>query len=294
LKSDTVCFNQKTLGKEVNLSGIGLFTGEKVSLVLKPAEENHGIVFQRTDLPDRPKIPANLDFVKKTPRCTILGNKEISILTVEHLLSALNAYEIDNLKIELHGSEVPVSDGSSKAFVDLIEEAGIKEQKEPKKLVIFKKPIYWTEKDVHIIALPSKDYRISYLLDYPQTDFLKSQYYATVVSPFSYKNEISPCRTFSIYEEIEPLLKSGFIKGGCLDNAVIIKENRVLNPEGIRFSEEPARHKILDLIGDLSLLGGKIFGHIIAVKSGHYSNISFAKKALKMMEEEKILLSKEG
>ena len=286
LTSDSSPFKQKTIKKEVSISGVGLFTGSKVSLTLKPAQENHGVVFQRVDLPDKPKIYAKLSYVKETPRCTILGNEKISILTVEHLLSALNAYEVDNLLIEIFGPEVPVCDGSSKAFVELIEQSGVEELEDNKKLIKLKKPVYWSQKEVHIVALPSNDFRISYLLHYPKTDVLKSQYYTSVVDPYIYKEEISPCRTFSIYEEIEPLLKKGFIKGGGLNNAVIVKDNRILNPDGVRFPEEMARHKILDLIGDLSLLGGKIFGHIIAIRSGHFSNISFAKKVLKILEME--------
>ena len=312
MTSDTSICKQKTIEKEVSLTGVGLFTGTNVSLTLKPAKENCGIIFQRTDLAESPTIPAKLSFVKETPRCTILGNDRASIWTVEHLLSALNAYEIDNVLVEVHGPEIPVCDGSSKTFVEMIEQGGVVEQDAEKKIIILSKPIYWSQKEVHIVALPSSDFRISYLLHYPKTEMLKSQYYTTVVDPYIYKEEICPCRTFSVYEEIEPLLKKGVIRVGGLNNAdinkilspggigsseeishykildlaVVIKDNKVLNPEGIRFPEEMARHKILDLIGDLSLLGGKIFGHIIAIRSGHFSNISFARKILKLLETE--------
>jgi UDP-3-O-[3-hydroxymyristoyl] N-acetylglucosamine deacetylase len=274
-------FKQRTIEKEVSLPGIGLFTGAKVFLKLKPASENSGIVFRRTDLKGKPTIPGKLDFVKDTPRCTIVGDGKVSILTVEHLLSALHAYEIDNILIEIEGPEIPVCDGSSKLFTDLIDRAKVKEQRENKRIINIEKPIFWSKNEVHIVALPAKDFKISYLLHYPNFDILKSQYYTCVVDPVTYKNEIAPCRTFSIYEEIEPLLKKGFIKGGGLNNAVIIKDNRILNPDGVRFVEEMARHKILDLIGDLSLMGVKMFAHIVAIRSGHFSNISFAKKILK-------------
>lgn len=287
MTSSATCFyKQKSIEREGSIAGIGLFTGSKISMKLKPAHENHGIVFQRVDLPDKPLIRASLSNVKETPRCTILGNDKASVWTVEHLLSALNAYEIDNALIEIHGPEVPVCDGSSKAFVEMIEKAGIVDLNAEKKLVILSKPIYWSQQEVHIVALPANDFRVSYLLHYPKTEILKSQYYTSVVDPYIYKEELSPCRTFSVYEEIEPLLEKGFIKGGGLNNAVIIKDNKILNPDGIRFPEEMARHKILDLIGDLSLLGGKIFGHIIAIRSGHFSNISFARKVLKILETE--------
>jgi len=303
LTCDSSICKQKTIEREISISGVGLFTGSKVSLTLKPAKENEGIVFQRVDLPNKPKIPAKLSFVKETPRCTILGDDKISIWTVEHLLSALSAYEIDNALIEISGPEVPISDGCSRSFVEMIEQSGIVDLNAEKKLIVLSRPIYWSQKEVHIVALPASDFRISYLLHYPKTEILKSQYYTTVVDPYVYKEELSTCRTFSVYEEIEQLLEKGFFKGGVLNNdvilkdnkslnsdvlrvAVIIKDNKILNPDGIRFPEEMARHKILDLIGDLSLLGGKIFGHIIAIRSGHFSNISFAKKVLKLLEME--------
>lgn len=288
LTSGSIAYKQKTLQKEAFISGTGLFTGSKACITLKPAEENHGIVFQRADLPGQPKISAKLKNVKETPRCTILGNDSFSIQTVEHLLSALSAYEIDNLLIEIQGPEVPVCDGSARAFVELIEETGIVLQKAERNLIVLNQPIYWSQQEVHIVALPSSDFRISYLLHYPKIEMLKSQYYTSVVDPFIYKEEISPCRTFSVYEEIEPLLERGVIKGGGLNNAVVIKDNKVLNSDGLRFSDEMARHKVLDLIGDLSLLGGKILGHIIAIRSGHFSNISFAKKVLTKLELEAI------
>lgn len=278
--------NQKTLKKEASLSGVGLFTGEKVNLTLKPAPINSGIIFKRIDLPDKPKFVASLNSVKETPRCTIIGDEKASILTVEHLLSALAAYEIDNLLVEIDGSEIPVGDGSSQIFVDLIENGKIEEQSANKKIIKIDKALYWSKGDVHIVALPSDSYRISYLLHYPHSDLLKSQYFTAIVDTATYKESIAPCRTFSIYEEIESLLKKGFIKGGGLNNAVIIKDNKILNPDGVRFPEEMARHKILDLIGDLSLMGGKIYGHIIAIRSGHFSNISFAKMLLKSITTE--------
>lgn len=275
-------FRQKTLKKEISLQGIGLFTGSDVVLTLKPASENHGIIFHRTDLEDEVKIPAKLDFVKETPRCTILGSESASIWTVEHLLSALHAYGIDNLDIYVNGPEVPVCDGSAKYFAEMIEKSGLVELDGHKKIIRFSEPLYWSESEILIVALPSDEYRVTYLLHYPQIEILKSQYFSLCIDNISYKNEIAPCRTFSVYEEIEPLLKKGFIKGGGLNNAVIIKENKIFNPDGLRFAEEMARHKILDLIGDFSLLGAKIFGHIIAIRSGHYSNISFAKKIEKI------------
>lgn len=274
-------YQQKTIEKEVFLNGIGLFTGAKVSILLKPAKENTGIIFKRVDIENnKTSIFANLSFVQQTPRSTILGDGKVNILTVEHLLSAIGAFEIDNLIIEVKGPEIPVGDGSANIFVDLIEKAKVVEQKENKKILKLLKPMHWSKKEVHIIAIPSDEYKISYLLNYPNSKILKSQYYTCVVTPSSYKKEIASARTFSLYEEIEPFLKKGLIKGGGLSNALVIKEDKILNPDGIRFEEEMARHKILDLIGDLSLIGKKINAHIIAIRSGHFSNISFAKKLI--------------
>lgn len=214
MTSDTCVYKQKSIANEISISGIGLFTGSEVSMTLKPAGENHGVVFQRADVPGKPLIHARLANVKETPRCTILGTDKSSVWTVEHLLSALNAYEIDNVLIEIFGPEIPVCDGSSKAFVQMIEKAGVVDLNAEKKLIVLSKPIYWSQQEIHIVALPSTDFRISYLLHYPKTEILKSQYYTSVVDPYIYKEELSPCRTFSVYEEIEPLLEKGFIKGG--------------------------------------------------------------------------------
>ncbi len=196
---------------------------------------------------------------------------------VEHLLSALGAMEIDNAKIEIQGPEVLAADGSAQLFVELIEEARVEIQRAPRRFLHISNPIYWTQGEVHLIALPAKEFRISYTMHYPQSSLLRSQYYTVSLSPKHFKEEIAPCRTFSFYEEILPLIEKGLIKGGGLENAVVIKGDQIMNPEGARFQDEMVRHKILDLIGDLSLIGIPLLGHIISVRSGHSSNILFAK-----------------
>ncbi len=268
---------QKTIEREASASGIGLFTGEKVSLKIVPAPPNSGIVFQRVDLPGKPEIPARLSFVREAPRCTRLAFEKASIHMVEHLLSALGAMGVDNVRIEVEGPEILAADGSAKLFVELIEEAGLKNQKAKRPYLKISNPIYWSEGDVHLIALPANEYRISYTLHYPQSPLLRSQYYTVSLSPDRFKEEIAPSRTFSLYEEILPFIEKGMIKGGGLENALVIKGDQIMNPEGARFSDEMVRHKILDLIGDLSLIGAPILGHIISVRSGHSSNIAFAK-----------------
>lgn len=280
-----VNLQQKTIKKRISVEGIGLFTGKEVLLNFIPAPEDTGIIFKRIDLKGKPEVPASLEYVQKAPRCTIIGSKDFSILTVEHLLSSLKAYGIDNLIIEINGPEIPACDGSAKIFVELIEKAGVQKQEKEKKVIKITSPIFWTKDEVHIIGLPSKEFVVSYLLHYPNSRFLKSQYFTASINEEIFKKEIASARTFSLYEEIEPFLKKGLIKGGGLNNAVIIKDDKVLNMEGVRFPDEMVRHKILDLIGDLSLIQADLCAHIIAIRSGHFSNISFAKKIKKIVEE---------
>lgn len=272
---------QKTCKREASISGVGLFTGEPSVMKLIPAPAGHGIVFYRTDLPDHPQIPARLQFVRDTLRSTRLATKTASLALVEHLLSALYACEIDNARIEVEGPEVPIGDGSAKQFVELIEQAGIETLDQPRDYFVVEQPLFWSDKETHLIALPSSEFRISYTLHYPQSKLIRSQYYSFDVHREGYKTEIAPCRTFSIYEEIAPLIEQGLIKGGALNNALIIQNDQIVNPEGARFPDEMVRHKVLDLIGDLSLIGRFLKAHIIAVRSGHASNIAFANTLLK-------------
>lgn len=276
---------QRTLRGSISAAGTGLFSGEKVSITLSPAGENTGIVFQRVDLPHQPKLPARSDYVQATPRCTIIGSGKVIVQTVEHLLAALRAYNIDNVLIEISGGEVPIFDGSSRNFVELIEKAGICELEAEKEIFKLKGPIFWSQGDIHLIALPSEEYRISYTLHYPHSFTIGTQFYTFVLDQEGFKNEIASCRTFSIYEEIAPMIEKGLVKGGSLDNAIIIKGDAIVNPEGLRYPDEMARHKILDLIGDLSLVP-PFLAHVVAVRSGHSSNNAFAKELLNHIKME--------
>lgn len=269
--------SQKTLKKEAFLTGNGLFTGAKVSLRMIPSPENSGIIFSRKDIPHLAPLPALLPFVKKTPRCTSLMYKTgESIVMVEHLLSAIKAYGIDNLRIELDGPEIPVGDGSASFFIEMIEKSGILSQNAAKKRGVLQEPLYWSQQDTHLIALPDTEFRVSCTLHYPQSSFIRSQYYSLVVNRDSFKKEIAMCRTFSLYEDIAVMLEKGLLKGGGLENGVVIKDHAVMNPEGLRCTDEMVRHKILDLIGDLSLIGMDFCAHIIAIRSGHAANVAFA------------------
>ncbi len=277
---------QRTLKESVSAKGVGVFTGEQVSVCMRPLPQGSGILFKRVDLPHQPLLPAKLEYVQGTPRCTIIGDKGVSVQTVEHILAALKAYGIDNLLIEISGAEVPIFDGSSSRFVEMIEEGGVVELEETLPVYSIEAPVFWSQGGIHLIALPSSEYRVSYTLYYPQSSAIGSQFYSAVIGQELFKKEIAPCRTFSIYEEIAPMIEKGLVKGGSLENAVIIKENQVVNPEGLRFADEMVRHKVLDLIGDLSLVPVPFLAHIIAIRSGHASNNAFAKQLFNQIKME--------
>lgn len=274
---DTACIGRKkrkaqTLQREVFATGTGLFTGVEAKITLLPAPVGTGIVFQRTDLPDSPQFRVHLHLVQGTPRCTIVGNDEFSVQTVEHLLAALSAHQIDNVHIQLTGPEVPIFDGSSLTFIQMLCDAGCVEQEEEKTIYELSRPIYCVKNDALLVALPSDDWKISYTLHYPHDSCIGTQFYSTLISRELFEQNIAPCRTFSVYEEIAPLIEKGFLKGGSLDNAIVIKNNQVMNPEGLRFPDEMVRHKILDMIGDLYLMGISFSAHIVAIRSGHCMN----------------------
>lgn len=269
---------QHTLADEVSFSGIGIHTGQCVHMRFIPAGVNKGIVFRRTDIPDALDIPAKLEYVLDTSRSTTIGIGKVLIHTVEHVLAALKAYQVDNLIIEVSNLEPPVGSGGSAEFVDMIEQVGVVEQNGTVPCVKLNRPIYWSEGDIHLVALPSEKYQISYTLSYPNTEALKSQFCSFIIDNVTFKRELAPCRTFSLYDEVSFLMDRGLIKGGSLDNAVVIKGNAVFSKGGLYFDDEMVRHKMLDVVGDLSLIDFDLIAHIISIKSGHASNFAFAKK----------------
>jgi UDP-3-O-[3-hydroxymyristoyl] N-acetylglucosamine deacetylase len=278
---------QYTLKEPTSFSGIGIHTGKIVNLRFCPAKEGTGIIFKRMDLAGHPIIPARLEYVQDTSRSTTIGIKEIRIHTVEHVLAAIKACQIDNVCIEISNIEPPVGNGSSDVFVEMIEKVGVRAQEANTCIVKIQQPIYWSEGDIHLVALPADEYRISYTLNYSTSHFLHAQFHSTVVTHDNFKREIAPCRTFSLYKEISALIDRGLIKGGSLDNAVVIKDDAIISKGGLFFQDEMARHKILDLIGDLSLIGFDFQAHIMAIRSGHASNFAFAKKLLNHITENK-------
>jgi UDP-3-O-[3-hydroxymyristoyl] N-acetylglucosamine deacetylase len=272
---------QRTLKRQVSFSGVGIHTGKEVTIRFCPASAHSGIVFQRMDLSGKPTIPAAVEYVQDTSRSTMIGIGSCSVQTVEHVLAAVSAYQIDNLCIQVTEGEPPIGDGSSHTFVELIEEAGIEEQEANKNIVSLKHPVHFSAGQTHLVALPSHEFRISYTLHYPNTPVIRCQYLSLAITPQVFKEQIARCRTFALYEEITLLMERGLIRGGSLENAVVIKDDVVFSKEGLRYPDEMVRHKILDLIGDLSLVGFPFLAHIIAIRAGHAANVEFGKELVK-------------
>lgn len=279
---------QRTLAEEVSFSGIGLHLGEVVTIRFCPAEVDFGIAFLRVDLPERPLIRCTVDNIRDTTRSTTLGYDGFSVHTVEHVLAALRAYEIDNALIELTAFEPPVGNGSSDIFVDMIEEAGIEQQPATIALRNLQHPIFHSEGDIHLVALPCDRFKVSYTLSYPGHPLLDAQYFSTDITPEIFKSELAPCRSFGLYEEIGHLIDRGMIKGCSLANAVVIKGDVAFSKGGLFFPDEMVRHKVLDLVGDISLVGFPFLAHIIAIRSGHTSHKAFSKKLRNAFTMEKV------
>lgn len=277
---------QQTLARSVVFQGIGIHTGEPVTMRFVPAPVNTGIRFCRVDLPNAPEVPATVAGVCDTSRSTTLGIGGVALVhTVEHVLAALKAYQIDNLVIELSAHEPPVGRGGALEFVSMIEEVGIVAQSQRRKVFRITHPIFLSSGPVHLVALPDASYRISYTLSYPESPFLDGQYYSFEVSAEGFKREIAPCRTFCLKEELLFLMQKKLIRGGALSNAVVVDGNVAWSEGGLHFSNEMARHKILDLIGDLSLIGTDLVAHVIAIRSGHATNVAFAKQIASLIGE---------
>lgn len=268
---------RKTLKTEVKYDGIGLHKGENIKMRLIPAN-NGKIIFRRTDL-ETGKNEILLDY-KNTfdlTRGTNLTNEfGAKVFTIEHFLSAVYIMGITDLIVELDGNELPICDGSARIFVDLFEEAGILELDDDVEEIVITEPIYLSKGDKHIIALPSDTYKLTYAIRFEHT-FLKSQLAEFEINLENYKKEIAPARTFGFDYEIEYLKKNNLALGGTLDNAIVVKKDGVMNPDGLRFDDEFVRHKMLDIIGDLKILNRPIKAHIVAIKAGHLIDIEFSK-----------------
>jgi len=303
---------QHTLKSEVSFEGVGLHTGEISRIIFKPDPENHGFVYKRMDLADQPLVPANIDYVTEQERGTTLGIGDAKIHTVEHSLAALAGLQIDNVLMEIYGSEVPILDGSAIEFVKGFKAVGIEEQKANREFYVIDEPVHYNDpvKQIDIAAFPFDGYRITVMVDY-NSNVLGIQH-ATLVQIENFETEFASSRTFCFFHELEGLLQAGLIKGGDLNNAIVIvdkvpsqeqldqlaklfnkkdvqvKEGYLNNIE-LRHKNEPARHKLLDMVGDLSLLGNPIKAQILAARPGHAANIAFAKNLKKLIKQKKLI-----
>jgi len=267
---------QHTVGKTASLSGTSLHTGEKVSLKLHPAPVDHGIKFKRKDLQEEPTIDARIENLKTVERATTIGEGSVRVHTVEHVLAALSAMDIDNAIVEMDANEPPIGDGSAQLYVDLIKRAGMTVQEEPRKFFDVREPMHVESKTgALLILLPDEKFRISCTQAGPNNRF--AQYLSMEVTPAAFEREIAPARTFVFYEDVQPLMEKNLIKGGSLENAIVVRGEAVLSKEPLRFADEFVRHKILDIIGDLALVGRRIRGHVVAVKPGHATNADLAR-----------------
>ncbi|MBU1905332.1 MAG: UDP-3-O-acyl-N-acetylglucosamine deacetylase [Proteobacteria bacterium] len=264
-------YRQRTLKHEIGCTGIGLHTGEKITINIKPAPCGSGIHFVRTDLSGHPMLKAHFNNVLDTTLATSIGSNGCRVSTIEHLMAAFYGLGIDNAVVELDGSEVPIMDGSSAPFVFLLKSAGIKEQKEPKRFIVIKKAFKIDDGNRSICVYPSKELKITYTIDF-QHPLLRNQEYELHFSGGDFVREISRARTFGSLRDVETLKANGLAKGGSLDNAVVIDDFRIINEDGLRFKDEFVRHKILDFIGDLSLVQSPIIGRFVIKKSGHFLN----------------------
>jgi len=276
---------QKTIEKSVSYEGIGLHLGQKVKVTLEPAPPDEGIVFVREDLPGSPGIKAAAFKVVDNHRGTTIGEGDVKITTVEHILAALSGMGVDNVTIRMNGQEFPAGDGSALPWVELIKTAGVISQDVPRRFFKVDQPFWMEDNDRRLVVLPDDEFKITYVVDFPQSP-LKSQFAEFIINKDTFINEIAPSRTFGFMKEVEDLKKKGLIQGGSLENAVVIDDKGVVNKEGLRFPNEPVRHKILDLIGDLYLIGRPLKAHVIAVKAGHLFNVRLAKKLEKLMKKD--------
>jgi len=306
---------QRTISREVSLSGIGLHTGNESVMKFIPAPENYGIKFRRSDLENSPEIPADIDHVIDIERGTTIGLNGVEVHTVEHVLAAIMGCEIDNIIVELNTNEPPVMDGSAKDYVDALISAGIVEQEASRDYLVIEDTVHYHDEknNIDIVALPLKnDFRITLMIDY-NNPALGVQHSGLFSLQKEFATEFAPARTFSFLKEIEMLKEQGLIKGGNINNAIVIVDrefteesfaelkkklglgddvvlgNGILNNTPLRFKNEPARHKLLDLIGDLALIGAPIKGQILAARPGHRANVEFTKMLRKLYLQNKVV-----
>ncbi len=306
--------NQRTIQKAVTLEGTGIHTGVKVKMTFQPAPANTGFIFERVDLEGNPRVKANIEHVVDISRGTIIADGEVRVYTVEHVLSALAGLQIDNCIIQLDNIEPPVIDGSAKGFVDALLEAGIEAQDSPREYLEIQKTLIFhdEERGIDLVVIPSDEFRITYMVDY-KNPALGTQYTSMYSLEEEYISEFAPARTFAFLSEVEALKEAGLIKGGSLENALVIVDREldpseferlrklfgvkhkaklgktgILDDIPLRFYNEPVRHKVVDLIGDFALLGLPIKGHVLAARAGHAAHVEIVRKMRKIYNTQKL------
>ncbi len=275
----TQTFFQRTLQRPTSFVGVGLHSGAKVTVRVIPAPTGHGLVFVRVDLPGKPAIPARADHVVSTVLATTLGKGDARVGTVEHLLSAFAGLGIDNARIELDGPEVPIMDGSAAPFAELVTAAGIRIQDQPKSFLVIRRTVTVRDGDKRASIAPSKKLKVDCTIDFKHP-LISDQTYSLEFEERTYFKEIARARTFGFAKDVEQLQANGLARGGSLSNAIVVDEFSVLNPEGLRFPDEFVRHKLLDAVGDMALMGRPVLGHLTVFKSGHALNHQLVTKVL--------------
>lgn len=270
---------QTTIARSTAISGIGLHTGQRINMTLRPADAGVGIVFHRQIGDRRVSIEATSANVVDTRLATVIGQGDARVSTVEHLLASLAAYGVDNLHIDIDGPEVPIMDGSAAPFVSVLEEAGLKRHTVSRKFLAIRKPVSVIDGEKRATIIPSRFFRITFDIAF-QHPCIALQQRSVKVTTAGFRKELAPARTFGFLKDVESLKAAGLARGGSLENAIVVDDEKILNPEGLRFHDEFVRHKILDAIGDLSLIGYPILGHVRAFKAGHDINHQLVEKII--------------
>jgi UDP-3-O-[3-hydroxymyristoyl] N-acetylglucosamine deacetylase/3-hydroxyacyl-[acyl-carrier-protein] dehydratase len=284
--------NQRTLRRPVEISGLGLFSGVSSRLRAVPAAPGSGIAFVRTDLPGRPRLPVRPDTVASKFRRTAVAGENVEVETIEHVMSAIGGVGIDNLELEIDAAEVPNVDGSSRPFVELFQSAGLDDQPDLRRVFTIREPVSVSDKDVYIVALPNEEgLTVNYTFDYPNSP-IKQQQLILPIDERTYASQIAPARTFCTQSEADAFLAQGLGKGASKENTIVVGNDGPNIP--LRFPDEYVRHKVLDLLGDLTSLGGGLRAHVVAVKSGHSTNLKLVKRIAELFEEGEQAPSRKG
>ncbi len=276
---------QNTVKKSVSYSGIALHTGVRAHLTINPAPESSGIIFRRIDLPDKPSVLATAMNVVDVRRGTTIAAGNAAVSTVEHVMAALTAYNVDNAIVDMDGPEPPIGDGSALPYVEMLQKSGIEEQKADALYWSPSEPIITEEGVSTSIIVPHENFKISCMVDFAGTP-LGTQYYSAEITRDEFSENIASARTLCDYKDLEQLIAMGLVKGGSLDNAIVIHDGAIISKEGLRFPDELVRHKVLDLVGDFSLIGRRLKAHIITIKPGHATNVIVAQKIVQTMVAE--------